>query len=204
MKTFVSSKAPVIIFIIIVSLSIAVIIPSYYHKYVLLKLVQASEAGDVDAQFELGNIYLHSKVGIEKNHLQAIKWLRKAASQNHVEAQYELAEIYFYGKHVMKNYQHAAELYMLAAENMHAKSQYRLSLLYGAGSGVDQDSLLAYMWATIAVKAGYARAEITRRLIIEQITKGQHEFANLLVKKCERLEHKGCGYSDYRLRKTAN
>ena len=67
MKAFIASKAMTVIFIIAVSLSIAVIIPSYYHKYVLLKLVKDSEAGDVDAQFELGKMYLHSKVGIKKN-----------------------------------------------------------------------------------------------------------------------------------------
>ena len=51
---------------------------------------KAAVAGNPDAQYELGMIYIKGK-GVPKSEADGIAWLRKAAEAGHAEAKKELA-----------------------------------------------------------------------------------------------------------------
>ena len=50
---------------------------------------KAAEQGHVEAQFRIGECYLHG-FGAPENKEEAFRWLRKAAEKNHLEAQRRL------------------------------------------------------------------------------------------------------------------
>ncbi len=47
---------------------------------------KAADAGNAYAMFEIGNMYLHDRQGIPKDHQQAVAWYRKAAAAGHPKA----------------------------------------------------------------------------------------------------------------------
>ena len=59
----------------------------------LMRIKAAAEQGNPEAQFLLG---LQYKVGdgIEKDRVEAVKWLRKSAESGYAEAQYALGDFY--------------------------------------------------------------------------------------------------------------
>src|ERR1700740_637644 len=62
-------------------------------------LKQQAFAGDVNAQLQLGVIYLTGD-GVAKDDDQAMTWFRKAADQDNPVAERYMAEMYFKGRGV--------------------------------------------------------------------------------------------------------
>ena len=60
----------------------------------LHQLRQRAEAGDAEAQVELGGIYYHGLRGERPNFLEAISWYCKAADQGSARAQYAMGRAY--------------------------------------------------------------------------------------------------------------
>ena len=58
-----------------------------------------AEAGDADAQFKVGFMYLHGR-GANRDYDLAVKWIGKAGEQGHAEAQYNMAMNYNLGRGV--------------------------------------------------------------------------------------------------------
>ena len=57
----------------------------------LLAEVRAkAEKGDAQSQCVLGEAFATGRLGMAKDEVEAVKWLRKAAEQNDAEAQYNL------------------------------------------------------------------------------------------------------------------
>ena len=56
------------------------------------KLRTAAEQGDINAQFNLGNLYFNGNTGIPQDYAKAIEWFGKAAAQGHTEAKDRLAK----------------------------------------------------------------------------------------------------------------
>jgi len=65
-------------------------------------LVDATEQGDAEAQYNLGVMY-YSGEGVPEDYTEAAKWFRKAAEQGHAEAQYNLGVMYDSGDGVPKD-----------------------------------------------------------------------------------------------------
>lgn len=63
-----------------------------------------AEAGNVKAQFHLGNCYYIGK-GVAQNYTEAVKWYTKAAQQGHSDAQNNLGICYLEGLGVTKTMQ---------------------------------------------------------------------------------------------------
>ena len=63
--------------------------------------LNAAQAGDVAAQYELGKAYLYGK-GVAKNADDARRWLRLAAEHNHAPSQYLLGLVYVLGAEGVK------------------------------------------------------------------------------------------------------
>lgn len=86
----------------------------------------AAKADDINAQANLGAIYLAKKYTIE----QGIEWSIKAAEQNSVQAQVNLALTYQKGLLGTVNVEQALYWFKAAADNNNAFSQYQLGLYY--------------------------------------------------------------------------
>ncbi len=67
-----------------------------------------AEAGDADAQLQLGHLY-ESGEGVPKDYAEAAKWYRKAAEQGLADAQVQLGLLYEIGQGFPKDF---AEAYM--------------------------------------------------------------------------------------------
>jgi len=97
------------------------------QKQFLKKTTKLANAGNTQAQYELGKAYKTGK-NAPNNPKQAFKWLNKAAKGNHADAQYLLAKIYAEGNRVTaKNPAKAKFWYDKAADNEHKKAAKALS-----------------------------------------------------------------------------
>lgn len=79
------------------------------------QLIKSAQAGDVNAQYNLGVLYFEGK-DVTQNYLEAAKWYGSAADQGDKQAQFNLGLMYYRGIGIPQNYLYAYELFSLAAE----------------------------------------------------------------------------------------
>ena len=115
----------------------------------LADLRARAEAGDAEAQFILGGMYV-TGVGVPQDDVEAVAWYHRAAEQRHARAQYNLGVIYAEGRGVPQDAAAAVAWYRRAAEQGDASAQSNLGGMYDQGLGVPQDAVEALMWLTIA------------------------------------------------------
>lgn len=129
---------------------------SLSHKYQVLKL--QADKGDINAQSEMGDLYLFGQDNLKVNYQKASYWHKKAADQGHPTSQYNLAIMYLNGYGVEMNKEKAVEYYQKAANQGDSDSQLQLGIRYLNGEGIDQDMRLAKKWFEIAHQNGNAEA----------------------------------------------
>lgn len=81
-----------------------------------------AEAGDVDAQYNLGIIHYHGE-GVPRNFEEALIWFHRAAEQNDADAQYTLGFMYGRGEGVTKSHDLSVSWFGRAAEQGHTGAQ---------------------------------------------------------------------------------
>ncbi|MCX6872834.1 MAG: tetratricopeptide repeat protein [Verrucomicrobia bacterium] len=121
-----------------------------------IKLLE--EQDNPQTQYYLGWCFLRGKF-VEKDEAEAVKWLRKAASQNHADAQYNLGVCYRDGQGVAKDEAAAVEWFRKAAEQNHPLAQYNLGSRYYTGLGVEKDAAAAVEWFLKAAGQNLAEAQ---------------------------------------------
>lgn len=104
---------------------------------------KAADKGKVEAQFNLGLMYLNGE-GVAQDYVQARSLFEQAAQQDNVRAQVNLARMYAKGKGVVPNYGKAVYWFKKAAALGYADAQYSLGVLYVTGNGVPRDYRQAY------------------------------------------------------------
>ena len=109
------------------------------------ELVQAAEAGDLDAQCNLGLCYSDA-LGVEKNYKKAAFWFAKAAAKNHAPALHNLGHLNSIGCGVTKNWATALKLWRKAARSGYAPSINNIGYYYEKGLGVTQNYKTALLW----------------------------------------------------------
>ena len=124
----------------------------------------AAEAGLHLAQYNLGVMYFTGE-GVTQDYALAYKWTRMAAEQGHINAQYNLGTLFYNGLGMrsavftrwplslfyrQSNFEEALKWYGYAAEYDHGEAQYLLATMYKKGEGVDEDLMMASMWARLA------------------------------------------------------
>jgi uncharacterized protein len=127
--------------------------------------LQKAEEGDLDAQYQLGEMY-YSGTGVVQDYKAAAKWYQKAALQGDAKAQFKLAEMYYSGTGVAQHYKAAAKWYLQAALQGDAKAQFKLAFIYSLGEGVVQDLKLAHMWANLSEYNGYHNARKVKNILL--------------------------------------
>ncbi len=73
-----------------------------------------AEKGQVEAQLELGTMYLEGR-GVQQSYPEALKWFRKAADKGNAAAQFHLGVMYAKGLGVPRDYDEAVNWLTLAA-----------------------------------------------------------------------------------------
>ncbi len=128
------------------------------HK-LLRDLRAQAEGGDAQSQYELAVAYDFGRLGLTKDHTEAVKWLRKAAEQNNAAAQDNLGQCYTYGEGVAKDYAEAVKWYRKAADQKYVPAQYHMGVAYDHGRGVAKDDGEAIKWYRNAAERNYDLAQ---------------------------------------------
>jgi hypothetical protein len=118
-----------------------------------------AEAGDRDAQFNLGLLY-ENGFGVAADAAQAARWYRRAAEQDDRTAQAYLAEMYAQGLGVARDDIEALHWYRRAAERGHAASQYDVGLFYATGRGTAPSDVQAVAWITVSHENGAPKTDL--------------------------------------------
>jgi hypothetical protein len=94
---------------------------------------------------------------IEMDHVEAVKWYRKAAEQGHAIAQFNLGWCLMNGQGIAKDPVEAVKWYRMAAEQGHADAQFNLGerLMLGWDT---KDRVEAAKWYCKAAEQGYISA----------------------------------------------
>ncbi len=123
-----------------------------------LPAYRAAVSGDINAQYELGLMYLRGDA-VLKDYTRGIELLQHAAQQDHIAAQLQLADMYLRGVEMQPDVAAAFEWYLRAARRGDAQAQYMLGNLYRAGSGVQESPAEAHRWYTAAAQQGHLKAK---------------------------------------------
>jgi hypothetical protein len=124
------------------------------------KLTPLAEAGNVDAQYQLGLMYGNG-LGVPKDPQKATEWLDKATGKFDPGAQFNLGVMYFQGERLPKDYGLAGRWFRKAAERGDPEAQYNLGWMYEKGTGVPQDTAEATDWYKKGAEGGFPLARLT-------------------------------------------
>jgi TPR repeat protein len=168
----------------------------------LKKLRESAEAGDAEAQYNLGwichtgehpdgRIQVTVEVGIidyqskvfVQDFTKALKWLRLSAKQGFAKAQNELGLMYQKGAGVETDLGKAVDWYRLAAKQGLAEAQNNLARMYFSGHGVKRDLVKSYAWARLAANGGSRMAKRGLSILEGQLTQQQLSQADKLISK---------------------
>lgn len=131
---------------------------SKYQTQQLIDVVFRADAGESNAQFLLGLMYLTGE-GLPKDYASSLVWLRKAADLGHAKAQYFLGLVYAEGRGVQKDYVQATAWWAKAADKGHADAQFHLGIAYEKGDGVPENRAQAVAWYRKAAQKGHTDAQ---------------------------------------------
>lgn len=128
----------------------------------------AAEAGDINAQANLGGLYLANKLPeklVKKDSIeQGIIWSKKAAEQNSVQAQVNLAITYQKGLLGKVDVDEAIYWFKAAAANNNAFSQYQLGLFYYGSKNYKE----AFYWFDLASELKYKSAMLYLSMMFDK------------------------------------
>ncbi len=157
-----------------------------------IKYENEAAKGNAKAQRMLGSLFYHG-LGVETNHIEAMRWFKLAALQGESTAQFKLALQYFSGEIVVQNYTEAEYWFKLSSAQGLAESQLFLGLMYKEGYGVAKDFARAQMWLRLSAKNGNDDAPKIRDSLSTQMTTQQLARAQSLAKECLANNYKNCG-----------
>ena len=155
-----------------------------------------AEAGDAEAQFDLGIGYVAGWIGVRDVGLAA-KWLSKSAEQGFAEAQFAIGAHYQRGEGVPKDCAQAVQWYRRAAEQGNRTAPFNLGYCYEVGEGVEKDPVEAHAWYCLWEKietdpdATKARADLERGMTPQQITAANKRTEELRAQISAKLKSGG-------------
>ncbi len=125
------------------------------YKY----LLAAASGNLVEAQNELGLLYLSGKLAIADSPA-GVAWLTRAAQGGYAQAQNNLATLYERGAAgVPQNLENAGQLYSLAANQGSGPATLALARLISEGVGTKADPVKGWALATLAQERGEESAK---------------------------------------------
>lgn len=157
----------------------------YHHSSYMLQarfdLLQRARNGNPNAQHELGLRYL-TGVGFEKDTLQSLYWVNRAAQQNHTTANYNMGVFYLNGWKIDWNPFKAFEHFMFAAQSGMPLAQYAVGVIYTENLVVQRNLNMAYYWMEKASKNDIEEADEVLAKLEEKGITNAGEYDNNLKK----------------------
>ncbi len=118
------------------------------------QLLARANAGDAEAQYEVGIAYLHGSPFIWRDYAQAFAWLQKAANKENAPAMSTLGWIYEKGLGQPQDPARAFLWYLRGASGGDAFGQRQAAEFYQKGIGVEPDAGQAAAWFKKAALQG--------------------------------------------------
>ena len=137
-------------------------------------LVNRAEAGDAEAQLQLGWAYEEGN-GVAQDDQLASKWYKKAADQGNAKAENSLGIMYSNGRGLPLDKEEAVRWFTKAAEGCDPNGAYNLAIAYYNGDGVVRDAGFAFVWLLVAKQCGNTDLQSTMSRISGEITAKQRE-----------------------------
>ena len=120
----------------------------------------AADAGDREAQFALGMMYMQGR-GVAQNRAIGADYVEKAANQGQVDAMYHLGlHPRWKGRSASRIRRGPRRLLAAAAESGSPDAQYALAQLYAVGDRRPQDESVAVQWFASAARLGIVPAQV--------------------------------------------
>ena len=120
--------------------------------------MKVAQKGNAEAQFKVGEMYEAGR-GVEKNIVEANRWITRAAEQGHQAANYKLLYYDLQNNGVTaKNKPKLAELQQ-EAKGGNGIAQYYVGLMHSRGVGLRRNSTVALDWLGKASTVGVTAAE---------------------------------------------
>jgi TPR repeat protein len=139
----------------------------------------AAEAGDVEAQFNVGLMYERG-MGVSKNERESLVWYRKSAEQGNSNAQFNLGVMYENGLGTPVDFSQAHQWYSKASVQGDGLAVGNLGMLYIRGQGVEQNKVAGLALLLVSVELdsspeNHARKNITltRGLTTDRLRRAQ-------------------------------
>ncbi|HLF67191.1 MAG TPA: tetratricopeptide repeat protein, partial [Gammaproteobacteria bacterium] len=171
--------------------------PHYNPEQAFRWYEAAAQAGDVDAQDYMGDIYLEGK-WVTPDVLSAVKWYGKAAAQRSPYAQYSLGQLFFNGDPTFpQDYEQAVGWFYQAAMQCFVAAQYMMGDLYYTGLGVKQSNIQAYAWwALVKQVSHYPSIQTSLDKVTKKMSAEELLLANRLANEYKRDYGSYCNAKD--------
>ncbi|MBS6373697.1 MAG: SEL1-like repeat protein [Erysipelotrichaceae bacterium] len=105
----------------------------------------AARAGDMNAQFQLAQMY-RKGIGTDKNSGKALIWLERAYASNHPKAAEELSMMYFYGEGIPADKQMAFTWLERSRESSDPNMLCEIGKQFYQGLGIDRNLATAILY----------------------------------------------------------
>ena len=159
--------------VVVLSLVFLAIIPAYaaspepnsvpIGQHSLQILIEKANKGDVNAQFNLGEIYFKGE-GVPQDYNEALKWYKEAAEAGDANSQFSLGGMYGKAQGIVQDNNEALKWYRKAAKQGHPSAQYWLGWMYIVTS---QDYQEAHKWFRKSAERDFVDAQFTLGNICE-------------------------------------
>ena len=143
------------------------------------ELQSAAEQGSAEDQYNLGMRYENA---LRKDHREAVRWYRVAATQRHVGAFYRLCVLSDIGRGMPQDYQEALRWCRLAADRGHGQAMFLIATYYAKARGVPKDVVQAYQWYNLAAANGHEEGAKWRDRLAMHMTPTQIAQAQFLAR----------------------
>lgn len=148
-------------------------------------ITRKAEAGDAQAQFELGLAYDEGQNTAQDFGLAA-EWYKESAEQGNASAQNNLGVLNRNGLGMPQNKEEAARWFTKAAQQCNPDAAYNIGIAYYNGDGVVTDPGLAFPWLVVAKQCGNSNVEeainrISAEMRIKQRQTGESKFVNYVL-----------------------
>ena len=132
--------------------------PTARYKGIDPTLLAKANAGNAEAQYQLGNAYNYGDK-VRRDYAQALIWYRRGAEQGNADSQFQLGGLYHFGHGVPQDDVQGFSWIMKAAEQGHGVAEFFIATSYGEGWGVPKDDAHRFFWLNRASEDGNANAQ---------------------------------------------
>ena len=155
------------------------------YPQALLEFEKLAKSGDVQAQFDLAQMY-NQGIGGDANPELGWLWLLQSAKGGYAAAMLDLGMRYESGVSQKQNFIMALSWYRKAAAAGSAVACFNIATMYLLGSGVPKDMVHGYAWYVFADKLGSAAAgarleQLDKMLIPADIARAKKVAAELVA-----------------------